>query len=645
MKHRFLRMGLIGILFLLILGSNVLAAQQKSIYEENIQRVEDTFRYLDEFYIEKYPEAALRSRYGDDVEHKLMGQLADKITKNCSTDAQKAKAISNWLSENLTYDANASAYPNDALYTRKGNCLSYALLMEELLRQEGIPAVWGDGWRGDLRNETADLLNRAGHAWCFAYIDGKWTLYDPLWLGNGTTDRGYISKWLYLDKVDFVIPVYNKANIPTLGATDYSVVYYVDGRFISLDNDGKPTGHGAIFTFVNNLEGTFRLMGDQGYSRDGCSYADHPERKKDMLFSEAYRDGWLYYGNDMESSSVVNYMWENGVAADLTVMERNGFRYFFTNGSSVLLDIADKDYTVENGTLTVKTGYTGKVVHLPNWTEETFSDTFTVKWWSDDESVVTVDSQGRITAHKPGRTYITYSVIPDHSSGFPATCSFDIQVADAFRSYDISSVKSLPTPGSGGICQGHEDCASHAFSDAGGHWAHDAIDFVANNDLMNGTGDGSTFAPNTNMSRAMLVTVLWRYSGAPKAPDCSFKDVAKKDWFYDAVAWAASEGVVNGVGDGKFDPNGNVTREMMATILHRYANMVGADIADGVSISKYPDASRVASWSSDSVKWAVAEGIISGAVKDGKTVLDPQNSANRAVVATIMMRFIQNVVE
>lgn len=196
-------------------------------------------------------------------------------------------------------------------------------------------------------------------------------------------------------------------------------------------------------------------------------------------------------------------------------------------------------------------------------------------------------------------------------------------------------------------CSGGKNCPLQKFSDVDHtHWAHLGMDYAIDIGLMNGTGTGKTFEPNADMSRAMLVTVLWRYSGSPSAPNCNFTDVKKDDWFYKAVAWAASEGVVKGMGDGSwFDPNGKVTREMLATILYRYAKMIDVDVSATASISGFPDANRVADWAKDYVKWAVAEGIISGAVKDGKTVLAPQDSGNRAVVATIMARFITNVVE
>ena len=143
------------------------------------------------------------------------------------------------------------------------------------------------------------------------------------------------------------------------------------------------------------------------------------------------------------------------------------------------------------------------------------------------------------------------------------------------------------------------------------------------------------------MTRAMLVTVLWRYEGEPKAAANTFSDVKAGQWYTDAVSWAAANGVVDGVGNNRFDPDGNITREQMATILYRYCSGKGLDTSKRGDLSGFPDGNKVGSWAKDAVQWTVAEGIISGS--DGKLL--PQGNATRAQVATILMRFIQNIVE
>ena len=145
------------------------------------------------------------------------------------------------------------------------------------------------------------------------------------------------------------------------------------------------------------------------------------------------------------------------------------------------------------------------------------------------------------------------------------------------------------------------------------------------------------------MTRAMLVTVLWRYEGQPKGYENTFVDVNAKSgsWYIDAVAWAAANNIVGGIGDGKFDPEGEITREQMATILFRYANWKGIDTSKRGDLITLPDGGKTASWAKEAMQWTVAEKIIGGS--DGKLL--PQGSATRAQVATILMRFIENIVK
>ena len=173
-------------------------------------------------------------------------------------------------------------------------------------------------------------------------------------------------------------------------------------------------------------------------------------------------------------------------------------------------------------------------------------------------------------------------------------------------------------------------------------WYKNSVDYAVEHGLMNGTGT-NTFEPESTMTRAMLVTVLWRYAGAPKPGANPFTDVPNGKWYTDAVAWAAENGVVNGVGDGKFEPDGSVTREQMATILYRYAQKTGIDTSKHTELSAFPDANRVSAYARAPMQWIVAEGVIGGSRENGQDWLNPQGNATRAEVATILMRFIENV--
>ncbi len=177
-------------------------------------------------------------------------------------------------------------------------------------------------------------------------------------------------------------------------------------------------------------------------------------------------------------------------------------------------------------------------------------------------------------------------------------------------------------------------------------WYYDAVNYVYQNSLMNGMTK-TTFEPQTKMSRAMLVTVLWRNAGEPQEGMNIFSDVADGRYYTDAVAWAAANRIVKGVGEGKFDPDGNVTREQMVAILYRYANTLGIDTGKRADLSRYSDSGKVSNYADEALRWAVAEEIIQGTRLGGSTeiVLSPQGNATRAEVATILMRFIENVLE
>ena len=189
-------------------------------------------------------------------------------------------------------------------------------------------------------------------------------------------------------------------------------------------------------------------------------------------------------------------------------------------------------------------------------------------------------------------------------------------------------------------CDGGEGCPSRKFVDVNPKsWYHLYVDYAVTHGLFGGTS-ANTFEPESAMTRAMLVTVLWRYEGQPKGYQNIFVDVNAKDgsWYIDAVAWAAANDIVGGVGNNKFDPNGNITREQMATILFRYAQKKGFDTSKRGDLSGFPDANKISGYATEALRWAVAEGLVNGS--DGKVL--PQGNATRAQVATILMRFIES---
>lgn len=195
------------------------------------------------------------------------------------------------------------------------------------------------------------------------------------------------------------------------------------------------------------------------------------------------------------------------------------------------------------------------------------------------------------------------------------------------------------------VVNGVTAIARFPFTDVvAGTWYYGAAAYAYNNGLFAGMTP-TTFAPNATMTRAMLVSVLWRLAGepAPKAPN-TFVDVPDGAWYTDAVTWAAENGVVSGIGGSRFDPSGFVTREQTAEILYNYAHSKGYDVSARADLTAFPDAGSVSGWAEEALSWANAAGLINGTVRDGQTILDPQGSASRAQVAMILMNYVERVV-
>ena len=170
-------------------------------------------------------------------------------------------------------------------------------------------------------------------------------------------------------------------------------------------------------------------------------------------------------------------------------------------------------------------------------------------------------------------------------------------------------------------------------------WFYEDVAFAYENGLFAGTSD-TTFSPNASMTRAMLVTVLYRLEGQPAVNGRSgFSDVQYNGYYEDAVTWAADNGIVNGTSTTTFSPNANVTREQMAAILYRYAQYKKYNTAASSGLNGFTDHASVSGYAAASLEWAVAEKLVNGSA--GK--LMPTGNATRAQVAAILHRFVENV--
>lgn len=171
-------------------------------------------------------------------------------------------------------------------------------------------------------------------------------------------------------------------------------------------------------------------------------------------------------------------------------------------------------------------------------------------------------------------------------------------------------------------------------------WYRDAVAYVFDRGLMKGINE-TTFAPTLSTERGMIVTILHRLEGEPNAAASAFTDVAAGEWYTDAVAWGAANGVVKGYSDTIFKPTQDITREQLAAILYRYAQLKGYDTGKRADLSAYTDAGDLSAYALEAMQWAVAEELISGVTS---YTLVPGGRADRAQVAMILMRFCERIV-
>ena len=318
-----------------------------------------------------------------------------------------------------------------------------------------------------------------------------------------------------------------------------------------------------------------------------------------------------------------------------------------------------------------------------------------VNWTSSDSAVATVDQNGVVTAVAPGTAVITATAADGRGASASCTVTVSSYLPPANPKYRITveatqggTVTADPTAAKAGatvtltpapdrgyqvgsvavtdrfgdpvavteqadgtytfVMPNGQVTVTVTFAEAPlpfhdvteGDWFYDAVRYAYETGLMDGVGD-NLFAPNSQTTRAQLVTILYRLAGEPEpGGDSGFSDVAAGTWYTDAVVWAAENGIVNGTTDATFAPGEDITREQLVTVLYRYAESKGYDVSASADLSGYPDADQIQSYAAESVAWAVAEGLIQG-FEDN--TLRPAGNATRAQIATILMRFCEGV--
>ena len=250
------------------------------------------------------------------------------------------------------------------------------------------------------------------------------------------------------------------------------------------------------------------------------------------------------------------------------------------------------------------------------------------------------------TAAKAGAT-VTLTPVPDEGYAL-STLTVTDRFGDAVRvTENADGTYTFPMPNgqvtvTATFVETEEPVAEPFVDVAEGDWFYDAVVYAYQNELMDGVG-GNRFAPNSETTRAQLVTILYRLEGQPAVSgDLPFTDVETGIWYTDAILWAAQNNIVNGVNDTEFAPGDEITRQQLVTILYRYAEAKGYDVSASADLSGYPDAGQVQAYAQPAMAWAVAENIIQG-MEDG--TLKPAGNASRAQIATILMRFCEDVAQ
>ena len=312
-------------------------------------------------------------------------------------------------------------------------------------------------------------------------------------------------------------------------------------------------------------------------------------------FDNGTLSGWMY---------TLNGDYPNSGVAEQTVK----------NGDKIVFHYTD-DYTQERAS--------------EQWTSSSTETTYTVKFETNGGSTVksqSIAKNGTVTAPeapvKDGYTFVGWYT----DKALTAEYDFTAKVTKGFTLYAKWEEKA----------ETNELAFTDVDKDA---WYYDYVQYVYEKGLMQGA-DGK-FDPDGNMTRAMLVTVLYRLDGADAPAKASgFTDVADGEWYADAIAWAAENGIVVGISETEFAPNENITREQLAAVFYRYAKFKGYDTSDAADLNVYEDADEISEYAIDAFAWSVAKELIRGV---DATTISSKTTSTRAQVATILMRFCENI--
>ncbi len=325
-------------------------------------------------------------------------------------------------------------------------------------------------------------------------------------------------------------------------------------------------------------------------------------------FSSSRNECWVY------ANQLYNKIWGKKFTSD------------FQDGDNFLRNLRDEELTLTREHLIeyVSHAELGSVLRICNSNYLHSND-----GWGHSQIIVQKDANG-FTVLEGGLS--TYPYCREKYYTWQEYCS------TSWLGGKYAYVKYIKWPGARAYAPGSDG----SFSDvAEGTWYYDAVSFVLDKGLFSGATDRE-FRPNDLMTRGMLVTVLWRLAGKPDAADAvAFKDVKTGKYYAKAVRWASANGIVAGVDPTHFVPDGNVTREQLATVLYRYAGQAGYACSARADLSGFPDVGGCSAYARNALSWANAAGLLAGEKNSGTVRLNPKGYATRAQVAAVLMRFLE----
>lgn len=379
----------VAVAFMVLMFSFGVSAKGDFAYKYSGKAYDASIEYLNEFYLKKHPDFALRNSYSAPNDWEYLEKALVPIIKGCKTDREKADAIALWVNENIKYDTKTNfTFPKDIYVSRKGDCLGDSYLIQQFLRMCDIPAVVCVGWRGNLVSvidkEFIDSGADSRHAWTMTYIDGQWVLYDILFDIYAEKDRDFITKWYFFESLEGVSPYYGEDAISWhFGG---SGCFYRNGRFYCYYN-GKP--YTDVSVIWNDY---FHQMNCRAF--DGqLSYLDkskvNPERY------EAFTDGFIqYFGLEYP----MFYAQYNGIMPTGTVNEIDGTYYLFAQNGDVLYAVnhIDEYYMICNA-LYIADGE--KLPVFPTYSDGLYNDPIEplkIRYETANPEQLYIDEDGRV---------------------------------------------------------------------------------------------------------------------------------------------------------------------------------------------------------------------------------------------------------